>query len=166
VTVLVCMRQVECGGVCWKWWKVINIWCNFIHPALTFLTVLCEMDECYKHLLWTWLQGCCRKSAIAPPPSCYKFLRVGHQHLDRWIKVEIMIELLGASSHHLKHEFLTEIGVLFSCDRQYTWIAHRMAWIISDMFFPTPRSVHCFMTNNNDGLNLVFCCTLCNCEQK
>lgn len=52
-------------------------------------------------------------------------------------KVEIMKELLGASSCQLKHEFLTEIGVLFSCDRQYTWIARRMAWIISDIFFPT-----------------------------
>jgi hypothetical protein len=50
--------------------------------------------------------------------------------------VEIMKELLGASSCQLKHAFLREIGVLFSCDRQYTFIAHRMAWIISDMFFP------------------------------
>jgi hypothetical protein len=81
--------------------------------------------------------------------------------------VEIMKELLGTSSCQLKYEFLMEIGMIFSCDRQYTWIAHRMAWIISDMFFPTTRSVHHFVTNSNDiGLNLVLCCTLCICEQK
>jgi len=32
-----------------------------------------------------------------------------------------MKELLGASSCQLKHKFLMEIGVLFSCDRQYAW---------------------------------------------
>ena len=47
-----------------------------------------------------------------------------------------------------------EIGVLFSCVRHCTWIAHGMAWIFSDMFFPTTRSVHHFMKNNDVGLNL------------
>jgi len=128
------------------------LFCNFNHPLI--LKCVCCTD--YR----------CWKSAVAPPPSCSKILRVGHQHMVRWIEVEIMKELLGASSRHLKHEFVMEIGVLFSCDRHYIWIAHRMAWIFSDMFFPTTRSVHHFMTNVDDGLNLVFCYTLCNCEQK
>ena len=129
------------------------LFCNFNQP-LIFRCVSCTDYRC-------------RKSAVAPPPSCYKFLRFGHRHMDRWIEVEIMKELLGVSSCQLKHEFLMEIGVLFSCDRHYTWIAHRMAWIFSDMFFPTTRSVHHFMTNNNDvDLNLVFCCTSCSCKQK
>lgn len=45
------------------------LFCNFNQPLL-LRCVSCT--ACH-----------CRKSAVAPPPSCYKFLRVGHQHLDR-----------------------------------------------------------------------------------
>jgi len=46
-----------------------DLFCNFNH--LLILRCVCCTD--YR----------CRKSAVAPPPSCYKFLRFGHQHMDR-----------------------------------------------------------------------------------